>query len=542
MRVSYLVRWVNLWFARVVYERDEWDRALAELSESGGGFGALVGGLARLAIWFTRRVLWVLMYAGHAASGFLSRQMEYDADRYQVRMVGTAVFPRLMWRLRELSLAQNGAYADVFTSWRQRRLPDNLPKLVLANVPQIPKDVLAAYRKESGSRTTGVVDTHPADRDRIAHAKAEAADGIFHLDGPATDVFRNFDSLARLVTFEFYRNAFGPQVSKEQLYPVAELVQTQAVEREGFESLVRFFLHAFHPRVPLPLPGDYPAAPADPPAAKAALVKARAAMEATRDEALAALKRRTEKVELAANSEYALTLLKVGVKIKPADFGLTAAKPRAAEDKLREAEAAVADQLAALDPFLKAAARRLTTALGVLGSDAFLAHLPDGPTLRDEARALYPCAAHLGGRAAPEATPLIRAFLVLNSLVGFYQMTNGEKNEPLKNAILRAAGVLRDRLEDQRWKIGDLIDYPFEHAQEQLGLSRFILPDVPAKDDVGGLLQTAAEAGQRLDITYARALGRLTFAAEEVERALGLPPIECEPPPEEGEQEQDASA
>lgn len=531
MRVSYLIRWVNMWFARVVYERDRWDSQLADLMANGGGYGLVIGGLARLAIWLTRRVLWVLMYAGHAASGFLSRQMEYDADRYEARMVGSAVFTRTCWRLRELNLAESGAYDDILSSWRQSRLPDNLPKLVLANVPQIPKEVLAQYRKAMGQAKTGIFDTHPSDRDRIAHAKAEAADGIFSLEGPATDVFRNFDSLARLVTLEFYRATFGPQVSKEQLYPVAELVQTQAVEREGFEAFQKFFLHAYSPGQPLPLPFDYPTATADPAKAKAAIVAARGEMEANRDDAIAAWKQWKELFSDAASAECAWVLLKADGKVKAADFGIAAPTPRAAEDKLRRAESAASRAMAALESFTRPAVQRLTTALALLESDAIASRIPDGSALREEARALYPCAAHLGSRVTGETPSAYRASIVLNRLLSIYNEGNNQGNQPLINAVLRTAAMLHERLEEFKWKVGDIVEYPFEHAQEEISLGRYVLAIVPPKDEIGLLLQAADDSVKRMIMTYGRALGRLTHAAEEVEQMLGLPPLESEPPP-----------
>ncbi len=47
--------------------------------------------------------------------------------------------------------------------------------------------------------------------------------------------------------------------------------------------------------------------------------------------------------------------------------------------------------------------------------------------------------------------------------------------------------------------------------------------------DAGGLLNVSQEAIDRLSVLYVRALGRLAVAAEEVERALGLPPIVLPP-------------
>ena len=102
MRLSVLINSINAWFARVVYERDSWDFELARWSKGGDISVMLLVGFTRFAVWLTRRILWVLMWTGHLASVALRRQMEYDADRYEARMVGGAVFAQTMDRLREL--------------------------------------------------------------------------------------------------------------------------------------------------------------------------------------------------------------------------------------------------------------------------------------------------------------------------------------------------------------------------------------------------------------------------------------------------------
>ena len=148
-------------------------------------------------------------------SGFLSRQMEFDADRYEARMVGASCFAETMWRFRLMSLAESGAVADVNSSWQQRRLPDNFPKLVMANIPQVPQEVVTAFRRDMETASSELFDTHPSDKDRIARARREApGDGIFHLDGPATDVFGDFDALAKAVSFDMYRSSLGSSISR----------------------------------------------------------------------------------------------------------------------------------------------------------------------------------------------------------------------------------------------------------------------------------------------------------------------------------------
>src|SRR5262249_54155636 len=126
MRLSYVVRSINAWFARIVYERDDWDEALVRGCEEGDRL-ALFLYLALLCIWLTRWVLWLLMVIGHALSCFLLRQMEYDADRHETRLAGSNAFAETARQLLLLELVTNSAHALAQDSWnRKGRLPDDL--------------------------------------------------------------------------------------------------------------------------------------------------------------------------------------------------------------------------------------------------------------------------------------------------------------------------------------------------------------------------------------------------------------------------------
>ena len=420
-------------------------------------------------------------------------------------------------------------------SWQERRLPDNFPKLILANVPQIPRETLAAYHKAMDQARTGLFDTHPSDRDRMARAKVEGPGaGIFHLDGPSTDVFRDFDALARAATFDYYRSILGRDIRKDQLYPVAELVETQAVTQEGHVAAERFFLKALPLTQRLALPRDYPAAPADPKGAKRALVEARNNQQAVREQSLAANERDSEVYGRLIQTEAATIPAEVRRHARWRRGGdLRAPTLKAAERAHDEALAELRDLVAQFEPFAASAARRLTQALAILQLDAVADRVAEGRARRDEARALYPCAAHLGANVVSQLVPTLRAKQILGLLVSRCAGGNTETNQPLVNAVLRAASDLRDRLQELRSKVGDTIDYPFEHAREDITLGRFALPTVlPEKSDVVELLETAGAAIDRLLGLYRRALGRLTVTAEEVERVLGLEPIAID----EGEQ------
>ena len=102
MKLSFLIRSINAWFWRIVYERDDWDESLARGAQREDRFALLLL-FSMLCIWITRRVLWVLMLIGHGLSCFMLRRVEYDADRYETRLAGSDVFKETTSALSKLN-------------------------------------------------------------------------------------------------------------------------------------------------------------------------------------------------------------------------------------------------------------------------------------------------------------------------------------------------------------------------------------------------------------------------------------------------------
>jgi len=146
MKLTYVIRMISSWFARVVYERDEWDVNLARAAHSIDIRLGIFLHLIRLTIWASRRILWVLMHAGHAVSCFMLRQMEYDADTYETKLAGSEAFARTTAKFQNLSAAGAWASHKMTESWKNRRLPQNLPAFISVSVKNIP----AEMKKEAG--------------------------------------------------------------------------------------------------------------------------------------------------------------------------------------------------------------------------------------------------------------------------------------------------------------------------------------------------------------------------------------------------------
>lgn len=194
MRVSWIVRSINHWFARVVYERDEWDEWLTEASEETDFRIGWIFWIARMAVGIGRGILWCFMMFSHGVTCWLARQMEFDADRYEVRLCGSKQFEKTCYRLHCLGFAMQDFFRNFMIRGGQPS-SGNLVRDVVRHCDELPEMDLKRIRKRINKSKTGLLDTHPADSERIAAAEKENAKGVFDSDLPAEALFREFDQL-----------------------------------------------------------------------------------------------------------------------------------------------------------------------------------------------------------------------------------------------------------------------------------------------------------------------------------------------------------
>ena len=121
-----------------------------------------------------RGVLWLLVILGELLTSGVLRRMEYDADRVMGHVAGCREFVTVHRLTTFLDLAARRARADVADAWEQRRLADDMPRLVVAHARQLARhkdDILKAI----DAQTTGVFDSHPCYNDRVAAVNDTAA-------------------------------------------------------------------------------------------------------------------------------------------------------------------------------------------------------------------------------------------------------------------------------------------------------------------------------------------------------------------------------
>ncbi|HOX06853.1 MAG TPA: M48 family metalloprotease [Planctomycetota bacterium] len=520
MRLTYVIRTVNAWFARVVYERDAWDDRLVAWSKEIDIRIGVVFYLARGMVWLTRRILWVLMWIGHLISCFMLRQMEFDADRYEAWLAGSGNFAETARRLPLLSIAASKTQSELSESWDEGRLADDYPGMVVLNYGRMPEEIRTKVEKEVAGRRTGFFDTHPADADRVASAARMKSAGTFRPDDslPAAALFADFRGLCREVSFELYRAAFGGKVDRAALVPVAELERRQGAEQEAVAAMGRFFQGKVSAMRPLNLPLEIEPLGPDPKAVALELRDRRQEMVAAVPAYSEQFRHWDDLDTRGVKAGQARALLEANFRIDPQAFHLPAAKletTRAAEKVVREKMMGLEAGLAA---FETAAGRRIAAALRLLAHPSVAAKLGDAEALRAEAADILPAARALFA-ATPKAVELRDQFqaavILLNNLEG------NQENPALIAGITSRMRTLSRGLEELLKALGDA-RYPLDHADKQKTLRAFILPFAPGSENIGELMGGGGDALNRFFNLNTRLTARLALIAERVEEAVGL--------------------
>lgn len=224
LRLSYLIRGVNAWLARVAYERDAWDEALDRWVMAGTGVRThVVASTAAFGVWISRGLLKCLMYLGHGVSGFLLRQMEFDADRCEIEFAGSAAFETTFRRLFVLGQVARDFYRQIRVGWNlNQRLPEDVPSALAAAEAALSPEQRERLRHKQEHQESDWLSTHPPDAERIERARQAQAPGMVQWDRPASDLLDRFDVLARQVTLLHYEDDLGLPRERIRLYGNAE--------------------------------------------------------------------------------------------------------------------------------------------------------------------------------------------------------------------------------------------------------------------------------------------------------------------------------
>jgi Zn-dependent protease with chaperone function len=516
MRLTYVIRSINEWFARVVYERDAWDEKLAAASHAKGWRTSLVAGLTRACVWLTRRILWILMIIGHGISCFMLRRMEYDADRYEVYVAGTAAFANTARQLRLLSIADEAAHADLGEAWRERRLADDLPALIVSKIPTMPQGLLQAVEKAAGNARTAFFDTHPSDRDRLRAAQRDPLDGIIRSEAPATELFADFAAVCRSVSFVYYQEITNEQLQRANLVPTALLVEKHARARTEHQALERFLGLELCPARALRIPAAEISHVSDPRQVLETLRTARRQVAALQPRAKNAYQQYADAQDARIDAARANALLRAKFSFAAADFHLSAVTADAIQAKRAEAESLQRQALELIRPYEEAVRQRLLAILQLLRVPAVGKRVPHAMELLREAEHLLTALNRLDSALEGMTELMLNLNVVYTIGQGLEQAPD---NATFQSSLETQVAALAECVGQHRRELSTAA-YPFSHALGPTSIGEYLLKASPDSREPGAVVNAVSTFLENLAALHPRLIGRLAVIALAVEAAL----------------------
>lgn len=521
MQFEFIIARLNQWFARIVYERDDWDLKLEELYQRRGSvYVFLPVSVSRLMIWLSRRLLWVLMVFGQGMSAFLSRQMEYHADGYQASLVGGEGYRTTHLRVQVLTVAMEHALAGLKPLWSERRLADDLLALLINELDTLMSDTETVRWFEANLMDvkTGFFDSHPAPRDGLSRVLESKAKAQIDDSRPASELCRGFDSLSASLTLDFYRQHVDEKVDERNFLPLTEVLAERKAREANGRALRRFFLG-----VPLWQFGVFPGSQESETMASSydvlfALQEARRGMSQMAGEMTSHIEYYLDAEERGNRAKLALTLMSANVKFKAEEFGLESADWSELEQQLEEVEKVLVDRRERLMPATSAVWSRIDACLTLLRSREQHPVLKDLNCDTERLGQLVTTLAILGG-IWPKLRALHRLVDELNVL--FQEVTANFDKRAFQLSVSDLADSVADRTTEVLQVLAE-VEYPFKHLEGSVSIAEYAAPE-PSERTAKAILETGMEVVERLVFLYVRIWGELVSVAEQVEKALGLP-------------------
>ena len=227
MRSTFLIRTLTGWFMQSAYHGNMRAQMMEHYQDSEDAnnefliFWSIVGFLGRQMMWF-------FGLAGHALSGSLSREMEYDADRHAIHLAGTKNFVNAMANVEKFGVAHAMAIENLRELYCSSGiLVDNISRFTLHIGKTMPAAVVMRMIEEKREEKLKLCDTHPPTRDRAAAAQQMNQPGVLQMDRPASDLIRHWQLLCENNTINFYANVLEDPPTKDQVTKLEDVLRDE---------------------------------------------------------------------------------------------------------------------------------------------------------------------------------------------------------------------------------------------------------------------------------------------------------------------------
>lgn len=206
MYMSSNIRTIYYWLRNSVREPDLVNDFISECLYSGNIFLIAVG----VFLWVPEKIihfiLCCLLFVSNLFCSFLLRQMEYDADRFQGRLLGIDQMIDTIQRVLEVNysllIARHCLVNGNPTSECNRNFPLYVSE-IRKHLPEEIRDQIIIHMDES---ETAFLGTHPSFTDRIIAQENHNWPGMMNSELPASFLFSDFQYLSERETRRVFKH------------------------------------------------------------------------------------------------------------------------------------------------------------------------------------------------------------------------------------------------------------------------------------------------------------------------------------------------
>jgi Zn-dependent protease with chaperone function len=530
MRINVWNRILNHVLLYVIHSRDKLDDWLTHMTYVPLREFKILVWVAIFIVATSRRTLMAVFWIVEIVSNYYSRQMEFDADRYEYRLVGAEIFEATSHHLAELSVARDQAFSELRMHYEEGRLPDDLPALIAHQALTIDPKIKEVLTQQAADARTRLFDSHPCHRERIACAHETGETGAIRFKPymnslPASVLFRDYKKMCRAATMDLYKTHLGDEFKKSSVVPADEVISRSVAQVESFETSRRFYMTELDHLRPIQLDESPTVMPENP-------VETFQQLKLAREQMLNLVCDYETYAQAYSYAEgnnirltNALLLVEYGIKFSFRELGLPSANKKAIKQRKDEVKTALQHLNSQMAPYEEAMTKRLLLALSLL-------HLPK-----------------VRQRMNTDKNQLKLLKQMLHTIQFMNEQIEGLQPMRLINQRIQvlAAHIVDDETMKQKYgselhellgkmdfqmkriqtDLGDEI-YPLDHQDKEMTLRAFIFGEIQDWQVLGPryLLDSAGNIYLKMIHVQRRLYFQLAVLAENIESAMGLEPLE----------------
>jgi hypothetical protein len=423
---------------------------------------------------------------------------------------GSTGFAHLIEQQRLLDFAAQNILPGLHARWRKEgTLPDNLVQALVLRANQYPASIHPQLRALQEKAKLATNDAIPTDSQRLYRVSKLEVEASHPRHTPATELFRNFTKLARVMTVRVYHNRLGIPVSPNRLVPTSAPDKAAQQQQQLINVFFQQLYCDFTPlklRHRLKIVGSYEEAIAQ---RETALQE----IDATRSHAELALKRCIE-------TDQALIDISTQEVIYRAQLWRQWGEEPVGRDGLEHIHLACRDQEKSLDENINLLTHQLTPYVQRLACALALLATPQAARVNN-ARALEDeVSTHLEVLERIEQSGV--------------QLRNLRLHTTLLQTLLSydgsAGGKLKDRIQEQVTDVQQLLaglgatlkttPYPFGKAHDNL--MAFALRNAYTDAEPSGDFDRGNDVVEQITLIQRQLLARLCAIALHLEKTQGL--------------------